>query len=82
MVNFIKSLGCKLGWHHGNWDYTNAGECNQTRVCPACSEEESRVEHDVEHWRSEGILAQGQVGVCSRCQQELTRYKSKRDELQ
>lgn len=81
MPNWILNLGCKIGWHHGDWVYLDAGECNQTRICRDCGEEDSRVEHDVEKWDSDGFLSQGQSGVCSRCEQQLTRYKTKDERL-
>lgn len=81
MSNWILNLGCLIGWHHGDWAYGVAGECTQTRICRDCSEEETRVEHEVENWQSDGFLSKGQTGVCSRCQRELSRYKSKDDQL-
>ncbi len=80
MLSWIVSLGCIVGWHHGDWAYVSPGECTQTRTCRECSEEISRVEHNVEYWTSDGFLSQGQSGVCSRCEQSLTRYKAKRGE--
>jgi len=77
MLKWILGLGCIVGWHRGDWVYVNAAECTQTSICRHCSEEISRVEHDVEHWKSDSLLSQGQSGVCSRCEQPLTRYKTK-----
>ena len=77
MLKSILGLGCKVGWHRGGWAYPDTDECTQTRSCRDCGEEDSRVQHDVEHWESTGILSQGQSGVCSRCAKKLTRYQNK-----
>ena len=76
MLNWIFTLGCKVGRHHGSWVYASPDECSQTRICRECGEENSRVEHEVD-WKSDGILSQGQSGVCLRCDQPLTRFKTK-----
>ena len=77
MLKGILGLGCKVGWHHGDWVYASPDDCTQTRTCRECGEEVSRVEHDVEHWKSDGFLSQKQSGVCLRCDEPLTRYQNK-----
>lgn len=42
------AIQCGAGFHEWpEWTYVAAGQCEQTRRCPVCGEEETRVEHQM-----------------------------------
>ena len=50
LANLLLSGLCRIGIHHGDWEYLFEGECSQSRVCSQCGDAKARVRHKL-IWR-------------------------------
>ncbi len=57
---------CRLGCHHGKWEYLSEAQCSQSRVCSRCGDANARIRHKL-IWRYLGEKTCEQAKTCSRC---------------
>lgn len=77
-MGFFKDARHRLGVHSGEWAYTAAGSCEQTRACTGCPDISTRVKHTKDPWlyrepRDTNACTMDQV--CARCGETETKQE-------
>ena len=67
LANLLLSGLCRIGIHHGDWEYLFEGECSQSRECGHCRAIHARTKHR-RQWEYIQYESCNQSRSCMRCQ--------------
>ena len=72
----MPSLSCRIGVHHGSWDYVGPEDCRQIHICRTYGAQGYRVRHHLGHWTIHESKDTGNIetSVCLRCNVRLERF--------